>query len=87
MDASSGPNLNISSVEAGANSTANAIEIVRTCQKKKKPSNLPSGGMRWAPEERNGCGHHMNGANRCTGARSVRNETETAGNGAKSDRM
>ena len=79
--------MDIPSVEKGANSTANAIEIVRTYRKKKKPPKLPSGGMRWAPEERNGCGHHMNGANICTGAWSIGNETKTNENGAKNVRM
>ena len=74
------------SVQTDTLKPANATEIVRTPQKRKKPPNLPSETASRTPDEPNGIGDRTDGSSVHTDTHTVANATETAANDSRNIR-
>ena len=74
-------------VKMDADTTANAIEIVRASPNEPKPPNLPIQSARSAPDEPNSCGNRLDASSGCMDVHSAGNDAQTAIDEAKTIRM
>jgi len=80
-DASSGHG-DVPSVETDANTTTSVLEIISTSRMKPKLPDLPSQGIRRAPDEPNGCGSHAEALSVHRDVHNAVNKTKTNENEA-----
>ena len=73
-------------VETDAETSANAIEIVRASPNEPKPPNLPIRSARSAPDKPNGCGNRPDASSGCTDMHSAGNDAQMAVDEAKTVR-